>query len=112
LRDVIAEGFKGVGRRFAKVLSQSPVPSPQSPQAEDFWAIKDVSFEIKQGDRIGIIGRNGAGKPTLLKILSRITVPITGRARIKGRMVSLLDAGNIVFPNNTIVWYRHTVWMS
>lgn len=60
---------------------------------EEFWALKDVSFEIKQGDRVGIIGRNGAGKSTLLKVLSRITEPTRGRITIDGRVASLLEVG-------------------
>jgi len=58
-----------------------------------FWALKDVSFDIKQGDRLGIIGKNGAGKSTLLKILSRITTPTEGRIKIKGKIASLLEVG-------------------
>ena len=63
------------------------------PQQEEFWALKDVSFDVMPGESIGIIGRNGAGKSTLLKILSRITPPTEGSIKIRGRIASLLEVG-------------------
>jgi lipopolysaccharide transport system ATP-binding protein len=99
LRDVITNKFKSVGKKVLQHMSHEL--RAKSSSKEDFWALKDISFEIKQGDRVGIIGRNGAGKTTLLKLLSRITEPTTGRITLKGRVASLLEVGTGFHPELT-----------
>ncbi|MEA5256844.1 ABC transporter ATP-binding protein [Arcicella aquatica] len=88
LREVVTDKLKNI---FSKKTEEQI-------SHEEFWALKDVSFQINQGDRVGIIGSNGAGKSTMLKILSRITEPSQGKIKIKGRVASLLEVGTGFHP--------------
>src|SRR5260370_12845612 len=99
LRDVMARGARDLWRKTADMARGRAIGAGDT--VEEFWALQDISFEVKRGEVLGIIGRNGAGKSTLLKILSRITEPSAGRVTIQGRVASLLEVGTGFHPELT-----------
>jgi lipopolysaccharide transport system ATP-binding protein len=96
LSDTLTQGVRGLGRNLRGLLTAA-----RRAKSEPFWALQDITFDVKRGEALALIGRNGAGKSTLLKLLSRITEPSTGWFGMKGRVASLLEVGTGFHPELT-----------
>ncbi len=113
MSDDVAIEVEGLGKRFeigaspggyqllTETLTQRVKSLGRRPPTREFWALRDIDFEVKRGETFGIVGHNGAGKSTLLKILSRVTPPTEGRARLVGRVGALLEVGTGFHPELT-----------
>lgn len=111
----IAIDIVGVGKRYAlshlhrpdsikawlRGLARRAVSRDGQPTDEEFWALKDITLQVRQGECLALVGRNGSGKSTLLKILSRIVPPTAGRVTVRGRVASLLEVGTGFHPDLT-----------
>ena len=98
--------FRGVSKKYR---ISGPASSGDAGGTRDFWAIKDVSFDVPRGETLGLIGHNGAGKSTILKLLSQITRPTTGEIRLEGRIAALIEVGSGFHPELT---GRENVYLS
>ncbi len=101
LRESLTSAVLAPWRAVTSATHSQRTGAGGKPANNTIWALKDVSFEVKQGEVVGIIGRNGSGKTTLLKILSRITTPTEGYAEVHGRVGTLLEVGTGFHPELT-----------